>query len=287
MPPAGAALEGKGPQWRFNQRLEEVATAVGGDYCRLQTPLKLPLAVSETVAGHRLGVLEGGGGRGRGLGTQKFVYQKWPDQIFPIRNFVCSHDGHFGLRGRLQINRVPESARGGGGGSSYGARPFYSPRAASSPPAGPAPPPHLNAVPLLLLRDRALHLLPDIPLRLLRFPLQRLPQLLELVLVLRVGLLQVFLLALDQSLEPRDLVLQVLRRRPGRMRQPPQDLSGGDLCPTRSEQPPKLWPWTFGTGYCVRTPLGGEGCLGPGQPWLTPPPTPHQKNFPPAKNEIY
>ena len=25
------------------------------------------------------------------------MYQKWPDQIFPIINFVFSHDGHFGL----------------------------------------------------------------------------------------------------------------------------------------------------------------------------------------------
>ena len=34
--------------------------AVG--YCRLQVPLKLALGVRETVAGHRLGALEGGGG---------------------------------------------------------------------------------------------------------------------------------------------------------------------------------------------------------------------------------
>ena len=37
-------------------------------------------------------------GRGRS-GTQKFVYQKWPDQIFPVVNFVFSHDGVFGLEG--------------------------------------------------------------------------------------------------------------------------------------------------------------------------------------------
>ena len=34
--------------------------AVGGGYCRLQVPLKLALAVGGTVAGHRLGALEGG-----------------------------------------------------------------------------------------------------------------------------------------------------------------------------------------------------------------------------------
>jgi hypothetical protein len=43
-------------------RLEEVAKAVGGGYCRLQTPLKLALGVRETVAGPRLGALEGGRG---------------------------------------------------------------------------------------------------------------------------------------------------------------------------------------------------------------------------------
>ena len=41
----------------------------------------------------------GGGGGGGGSGTQKIVYQKWPDQISPILNFVFSHYGHFGLDG--------------------------------------------------------------------------------------------------------------------------------------------------------------------------------------------
>ena len=42
--------------------MDEVLKAVGGGYCRLPMPLKLALAVRETVAGHRLGTLEGGGG---------------------------------------------------------------------------------------------------------------------------------------------------------------------------------------------------------------------------------
>ena len=58
------ALEGKGPQRqpqrRLGRRLEEVAKAVGGGYCRLQMPLRLALGVRETVAGHGLGALEGG-----------------------------------------------------------------------------------------------------------------------------------------------------------------------------------------------------------------------------------
>ena len=53
------ASEGKGPQRRSQQwlgrRLEEVAKAVGGGYCRLQMPLKLALGVRGTAAGHRLG----------------------------------------------------------------------------------------------------------------------------------------------------------------------------------------------------------------------------------------
>ena len=60
------ALEGQGPQrWpqrRFDRRWEEAAKAVGGGYCRLQMPLSLALSVRETVAGHRLRALEGGGG---------------------------------------------------------------------------------------------------------------------------------------------------------------------------------------------------------------------------------
>ena len=57
--------EGKGPQRRpqerLDRRLEEVAEAVWGGYCRLHVPLKLALGVRGTVAGRRLGALEGGG----------------------------------------------------------------------------------------------------------------------------------------------------------------------------------------------------------------------------------
>ena len=44
----------------MDRRLEEVAKAAGGGCCRLQTPLKLALAVRGAVARHRLGALEGG-----------------------------------------------------------------------------------------------------------------------------------------------------------------------------------------------------------------------------------
>ena len=62
----GGALEGKGlqrrPQNRLGMRLSGVAKAVGGGYCRLQMLFKLALVARETVAGHRLGAFEGGGG---------------------------------------------------------------------------------------------------------------------------------------------------------------------------------------------------------------------------------
>ena len=37
--------------------------------------------------------------RGGGSGTQNFVYQKWPNQLFPTVNFGFSHEGPFGLGG--------------------------------------------------------------------------------------------------------------------------------------------------------------------------------------------
>ena len=52
--------EGTSGAKRLGRRLEEVAKAVGGGYCRLQMPLKLALGARGTVAGHRLGALEGG-----------------------------------------------------------------------------------------------------------------------------------------------------------------------------------------------------------------------------------
>ena len=56
------------------------------------------------LPGRRAGLLLSRGGEGgRGFWTQNLVYQKWPDQIFPLVNFGFSHDGHFGL------------GRGGGG----------------------------------------------------------------------------------------------------------------------------------------------------------------------------
>ena len=66
-----------------------------------------PLGWGDTVARSR--ALRKGAGAGLcltgggGSGTQKFVYQKSPDKILPVANFVFPHDGNFGL--------------GGGGGS--------------------------------------------------------------------------------------------------------------------------------------------------------------------------
>ena len=48
------------PQKRLARRLEEIAKAVGGGYCRLQMPLGLARTVRETVVGRRLSAPEGG-----------------------------------------------------------------------------------------------------------------------------------------------------------------------------------------------------------------------------------
>ena len=49
------ALEGKGPQSRpqkrLDRRLDEVAKAVGGGYCRSQMPWKLAVGVGEGDSG--------------------------------------------------------------------------------------------------------------------------------------------------------------------------------------------------------------------------------------------
>ena len=70
----GRRRRGCGTEGEDSRRLEEVNKAVGGGYCPLQMPLKPALGVRGTVAGHRLGALEGGGGgylpplRGVGMG---------------------------------------------------------------------------------------------------------------------------------------------------------------------------------------------------------------------------
>ena len=65
-PPPRVAPGGKGPQRRpqrrLGRRLEEVAKAVGGGYCRLQIPSKPAPGIRGTVAGLRRGALEGGAG---------------------------------------------------------------------------------------------------------------------------------------------------------------------------------------------------------------------------------
>ena len=74
--PTRDTLEGKAPrrrpQRRLGRQLEEVAKAVGGGYCQLQMPLSLALGVRGTVAGHRLGALEKGGG-----GTSPLRMHPW------------------------------------------------------------------------------------------------------------------------------------------------------------------------------------------------------------------
>ena len=80
-----------------------------------------------TYTQHAPGLLLSRRGEGRGFWTQNLVHQKWPDQIFPIVNFVFSHYGHFGL------------GRGGGGFGGRGPPPLvlnYSKEALACPSRG-------------------------------------------------------------------------------------------------------------------------------------------------------
>ena len=93
------------PQKRLDRRLEEVAKAVGGGYCRLQMPLSLALAVRETVAGRRRGRPGGRGGsplpmRRGGGGPKPPVRSGWAGNARSGR--------------RLAAGR-PSGAGGGGG----------------------------------------------------------------------------------------------------------------------------------------------------------------------------
>ena len=103
----GDASEGEGPQRRpqrrLGRRLEEVAEAVGGGYCRLQMPSRLALGVRGTVAGRRLGPLEGGvdppppsnasgtlqggrGDKGGGISAWEIVVFREGGEMFPWRD---------------------------------------------------------------------------------------------------------------------------------------------------------------------------------------------------------
>ena len=70
------ASEGKEPQRRpqkrLGRRLEEVAKAVGGGYCRLQMPLRLVLAVRGDSGWAQAG-RPGGGGRWHANGTSRHI----------------------------------------------------------------------------------------------------------------------------------------------------------------------------------------------------------------------
>ena len=71
----GASEAAPAARQQLGRRLEGVAKAVGGGYCRLQMPLKLAFGVRRTVAGRRLGALEGYGG---GLPTFQCIAARGP-----------------------------------------------------------------------------------------------------------------------------------------------------------------------------------------------------------------
>ena len=58
--PTEGGRKGGGQSYNV-RRLEEVAKAVGGGYCRLQTPLRLPLAVRDRAARPSAGCSNRGG----------------------------------------------------------------------------------------------------------------------------------------------------------------------------------------------------------------------------------
>ena len=140
-----AALGGKGPQRRpqkrLDRRLEEVAKAVRGGYCRLQMPLKPALAVRGTVPGHRLGALERGGGApdgmshrgysptsnaalgGGGVATGAHTFggcQSFPQHRSQTRAVRCQgradKDSLRGPRRRVDERETRSLGAGGGGG---------------------------------------------------------------------------------------------------------------------------------------------------------------------------
>ena len=144
------ASEGKGPQRRpqprLDRRLEEVAQAVGGGYCRLQMPSILALAVRESVAGHRLGALEWGWPSTASL-SLGHMHTHSRQQLVPVGPLISGLVTGPRSWGRLTIT-------GGGMGQQCEA----SPCSLAIPPPPPSPhllPQSLPAVPQSLHADRA------------------------------------------------------------------------------------------------------------------------------------
>ena len=79
-------------QRRLGRRLEEVAKAVGGGYCRLQMPLKPALADRETAAGRWLGGLEAGGG-GSPPSNASLPLPSWGHPLLAIRRAMAECSG--------------------------------------------------------------------------------------------------------------------------------------------------------------------------------------------------
>ena len=61
-PPLGMHSKGRGARGGWTGGWRRLSKRLGGGYCRLQMPLKPALGVRGTVAGHRVGALDGGRG---------------------------------------------------------------------------------------------------------------------------------------------------------------------------------------------------------------------------------
>ena len=102
----GPSIEMKG-QRRLDRRLEEVAKAVGGGYCRLQMPLRLAPAVRGTGAGHRPGALEGGG-----VASPPFDASLPPPPLSRRTVHVLIASASIALRSAVQQGRRPYTRPG-------------------------------------------------------------------------------------------------------------------------------------------------------------------------------
>ena len=96
------ASEGKWPQKRLDRRLEEVAKAVGGGYCRLQMPSKLALGVRGTGTWQRPGAAEGGGGGFPGYGIPGHGAGSWGWVPRSTRS-TCAGERTFGSEYQIKI----------------------------------------------------------------------------------------------------------------------------------------------------------------------------------------
>ena len=116
------ASEG-GPRGGSTGGWRRLPKRLGGGYCRLHMPLRLALGVRGTVAGHRLGALEGGGGASP-------LFQCTPGDVMKGKH-VQKNFGAVGIVAPTPLSLKTWGGGGGGGGAG----------GVSHTRTGPPPPP--------------------------------------------------------------------------------------------------------------------------------------------------